>query len=239
MSAPGFLERFERVTPAGIGKWRTRCPHCGSDRGLSFGEGDDKYLLHPFCGCRPRDVLATVELRFDDLRYESTAARGSFLIRPFQGGYTSPGVAVNRLPSIHRGNEHGSESEVDQLLRMVAAGQLDTPNATELPPLPDNATDTMRRVAEFFQLVHAVRGWAGMEPEVMFASTWVANNIGMPQPTVWRALRWLEAAGVLKAAGSLPGRNGRRGPRLYVVGEGAARAQTPPNVVRLKDRRAA
>jgi hypothetical protein len=230
---PAFLERFERLTPAGEGKWRARCPHCGSDRGLSFGEGQDRYLVKSFCNCKPRDVLAVVGLRFDDLLYESNATRPRMSL-PLRGVSTSTGVVVLRQPSFHKG-------EVEQLLTLHREGQIGALPNVKLPQLPDNATDPMRRVAAFFELVHALREWAGMEREVPFAGEWVAAKLRIPPTTVWRAVQRLVEAGVLAPAGSLPGRNGRRGPRLFVVGDGAKAETAPqaPNVIRLDGRRAA
>jgi hypothetical protein len=146
---PAFLERFERVTPAGDGKWRARCPQCGSDRGLSIGEGQDRYLLKPFCNCEPRDLLAVVGLRFDDLLYESNATRPNLSL-PHRGVSTSTGVAVDPLTVESRG-------ELEELLRRHREGQIGALPHLELPPLPDNATDPMRRVAAFFELVHGLR----------------------------------------------------------------------------------
>jgi DNA-binding transcriptional ArsR family regulator len=228
---PAFLERFERVTPAGEGKWRARCPHCGSDRGASFSEAEDRYLYHPFCPCPPRDVLAVVELHFDDLLYESNATRPR-LSFPSRGVSTSTGVVVDPSTVESRG-------EVEELLQRHSEGRIGALPHVQLPPLPDNATDPMRRVAAFFELVHGLRQWAGMDPEVMFSSHWAAAKIGLPQRTVSRALGRLVDAGVLAPAGSRPGRNGRRGPRLFNVGDGIASQAAPPNVVRLVGRRAA
>jgi hypothetical protein len=55
-------------------------------------------------------------------------------------------------------------SEVEHLLTMHANGAI--PDAelpcVSLPPLPEQATPGMRRVAALFALVHALRQWAGM-----------------------------------------------------------------------------
>lgn len=231
MTGPWFLERFERVLPAGEGKWRAKCPVCAGHRSLSVGEGHDRFLIYPYCKCEPKAVLEAVGLRFNDLRFEFTTARASYVSRP-PGGCTYSGASVTRNPSFHRG-------EMEELFELHSEGKIDDLPTVELPPLPDDATEPMRRVAAFFQLVYALRTWADMPPEAPFAGDWVAAKLRIPPVTVWRALRRLEAAGVLKGAGSLPGRNGRRGPKMYVVGETCVQLETPPNVVRLKDRRAA
>jgi hypothetical protein len=103
-------------------------------------------------------------------------------------------------------------------LDLAAANRLE-PKHVELPQLPDDATETMREVAAFFARVHGVRLYAGMDPEVPFACGWVGCKIGRPKPTVHCALRQLEAAGVLRHVGSLPGRM-KRGTHLWARGGG-------------------
>lgn len=227
MNGPWFLERFDRAKEDGDGRWRARCPVCGSDRQLSIREGRDRYVLNAFCKCDRKIVLEEAGLRFADLQFTSTTQRASFAVRPLRGGCTSPGTSVTLNPSFHRG-------EVEHLLQLHEEGKIDALPAVELPKLPDDATEPMRRVAAFFAHVHALRSWAGMEPEAPFAGDWVAAKLCIPPVTVWRSLRRLEAAGVLQGAGSLPGRDGRRGPKMYVVGE-----IPNSNVVPFKGRRAA
>jgi hypothetical protein len=99
-------------------------------------------------------------------------------------------------------------------LEAYKAGKLE-PVPVELQPLPESATDAVRVIVEFFKLVDGVRRFAGMPPEVPFSCRWVAAKVDLPKSTVNRALRDLEAAGVLTRAGSLPGRGGKRGTHLW------------------------
>jgi hypothetical protein len=115
---------------------------------------------------------------------------------------------------------HQEEPEVEQLLRMSARGEL-PPRDVQLRDLPDSATMPMRKVARFFQLVAGLRAAAGDERPVPFACGWVAEKTGLPKPTVHRALRQLEAAGVLKHDGTLPARGLKRRTHLWRAVESA------------------
>lgn len=236
MNGPWFLERFERVKPDGDGRWRARCPVCGSDRQNLLREGDDRYTLTAYCKCDRKSVLEAVGLRFGDLFFVSTAQRGSFEVRPLRGGCTPPGTSVDRRPLSH-GNE------VDELVRAYKAGEIPEDELVRLDLCPPrNATAPMRRVLKFFGDVHALRVWADIRDEtgapvaddVLFDTYWVSRHLGIPQKTVWRALQGLVEAKVLNVTGQLHGRNGRRGPRTF----GAAKVPKS-NVVLLEDRRAA
>src|SRR5262245_8726415 len=132
MNGPWFLERFERVKADGDGRWRARCPICGSDRQVSFMEGRDKYVILAFCKCSHKHVLEEVGLRFADLLFTSTTQRASFAVRPLRGGCSSPGTSVTLPPSFHRG-------EVEQLLQLHERGEIDSLPPVELPELPDDA----------------------------------------------------------------------------------------------------
>jgi hypothetical protein len=140
---------------------------------------------------------------------EGTRERGKTAVRGLSGSSkksstpSSPSVTEDKAP------------EVEQLLALYAANRLE-PDRVELPPLPDSATGTMRAVAEFYGLVLSLRVDAGIPDasEVPFACGWVADKIGRPKKSVHRALAQLEVAGVLRRAGSLPGR-GMRGTHLW------------------------
>lgn len=114
--------------------------------------------------------------------------------------------------------EVAGEPEVEELLRLAAAGDLQ-PVAVELPPLPPGSSPAVRKVAEFFALVRGLRLAVCDQRDVPFAGRWVARYVGLPERSVYRVLEVLRAAGVLERAGSLP-----RGPRrsygtaLYVPG---------------------
>lgn len=160
---------------------------------------------------------------------QNSASRNGFSaplrlgIRNEERGLAKKGVnrSTSLVPSLKDTPPSLTENEqpeVEQLLDLAAANRLE-PVPVLLPPLPDDATETMREVADFFALVHGVRLYAGMEPEVPFACGWVGSKIGRPKPSVHRALRQLEASGVLRCTGSLPGRR-KRGTRLWARGGG-------------------
>jgi hypothetical protein len=109
------------------------------------------------------------------------------------------------------------EAEVDELLRLHAAGELGfAPEHVELPELPDNATEAMSLVATDFALVCGLRRAAGKEGDVAYGTEWVGARIGVPGRTVHRSLERLAAAGVLVCTGELPRRaRRRRGTRLW------------------------
>jgi hypothetical protein len=208
---PWFLDLFERVTPASGDRWRAECPRCGSKRAVEFTPREAKWGITAYCGCEERDALATVELHLDDLLYESewTRGRGEGL----RGRSRRP---VD--PLSHSGDSiGGDEAEVDGLLERFYAGALPEARPTSLR-LPRGARGSMRRVAGFMAVLFAVREFAGLPLEAIVDSHWAARWIGMPQKTVWRALRDLVDAGVLADAGRRYGRGGRRGPRLYAPG---------------------
>ena len=70
-------------------------------------------------------------------------------------------------------------------------------------------------VAEFVKRVDGVRRWARMPQEIPLSVRWVAKRLDLRKSTVHRALKDLEAAGVLRQTGSLPGRGGKRGTHTY------------------------
>jgi len=122
------------------------------------------------------------------------------------------------------------EPEVEALLRMAAEGQV-MPLPVELPPLPEDATQNMRTVAEFFRRVRALRLAVEDDRPVPFATWWVGKHCGLPgvdngKMAAWRTLWKLEAAGVLVKADPLPGR-GKRGVSCYLPGDPAATATMP------------
>jgi hypothetical protein len=220
MIAPPFLQRFERVTPAGDEKWRASCPHCGGKRAISVGAGDDRWLVYCHAGCRAVDLLAHVGLRTDDLFYEAE--------RHQVGGNASTAHSLVPLfpcTTVQEGNSETRElPEFEQLLQAHAEGHLGVVEPVELPPLPDDATVPMRRVAELYATAVGLRAWAG-RPDALdapFACRWVAAKLGLPHMTAWRALRGLVEAGVLEQGETLPGRGGKRGTQTYRPGVKAA-----------------
>lgn len=80
---------------------------------------------------------------------------------------------------------------------------------------------SVQGVAGFFAKVYSLRLEGGDERPVPFACEWVANHLGMSRMTVWRALRILEAEGLIKKMDPLPGR-GKKGVDTYLPGDGAS-----------------
>jgi hypothetical protein len=109
-----------------------------------------------------------------------------------------------------------TEPEVEHLLRRAAEGELE-PVRVELPPLPHWATQSMRRVAAFYELVRGVRLAEGDDRDVLFGGEWVAEHLALHPTTVWRAITRLVACGALVRTGELPAR-GKRRPGLYAPG---------------------
>jgi len=110
------------------------------------------------------------------------------------------------------------EPEVESLLRMHAAGDLD-PVPVILPPLPTPVTEPLLKVVELFKLVRGLRLAALDQREVLFSARWVAGKTGLPSATVWRVLKALEAAGTLVAGPSMPPLSGHKyGTASYAPG---------------------
>jgi hypothetical protein len=109
--------------------------------------------------------------------------------------------------------------EVEALLTACEKGTV-KPLPVQLPPLPKSRSPAVRQVAGFFCKVYGLRLYAGDERWVPFACQWVADKLGIPKLTVWRALVALVEAGTLvrPPERSLPGRGGRRGTDLYLPG---------------------
>jgi hypothetical protein len=109
---------------------------------------------------------------------------------------------------------------VDWLLEEYAAGRREPEpvNLPDTPPLHPN----VQAVADFYRLVHGLRLTSPRfheHPEVPFGCAWVGRHLGVSDTTVWRALRILEEARVVKRVGRLPGR-GKLGVHTYLPGDG-------------------
>ena len=121
---------------------------------------------------------------------------------------------LSPLPSVHTG---AGEAEVEQLRRLFAAGQIE-PVRVDFPPVPADLSPVARAVLADFALIRGLRLWAGDVRPVPYGRMWVAARLETPASTVRRALRELEAAGLIEFAEELPGRGGRRGTRCYLPG---------------------
>jgi hypothetical protein len=107
---------------------------------------------------------------------------------------------------------------VEWLLAEHYAGRLE-PVPVPLPPLPPSHSPIVPRVRDFYTLVRGLRLRVDDDRPVPFACGWVADKLGVPKITAWRALRTLTEAGVLVSKGQLPGRGGR-GTELFEPGPG-------------------
>jgi len=132
-----------------------------------------------------------------------------------------PCVTAKKEPAHEDVSERSAEPEVEALLAQYERAELEPmPEPIELPPLPLNATQPMRRVAAFFAVVRAVRLWAGDDRDVPMSCRWAGAKLGLSYPTASRALRELVVCGVLVRTDSLHPLSGRegRGTACYMPG---------------------
>jgi hypothetical protein len=96
-------------------------------------------------------------------------------------------------------------------------GELE-PDAVALPELPARTPRLARVVLADLALVYGLRLAACDDRPVPYAAGWAAKRLGCSRPTVWRALRWLVAAGVLEDCGELAARGKGNGTKTYLPG---------------------
>lgn len=162
--------------------------------------------------------------------YESDAAGAHLCPECYEESHSLNGstplnavVSLSLIPN-NTGDEEpvakpSAKGEVEFWLRQHAEGVIE-PTAVTLPPLPDVAPKSMRRVAEFFALVYGLRLEGGEERPAPFACGWVASKLGEPEVTpmtVHRALRKLVEWGVLVRGPDMEGR-GKLGAHTYLPG---------------------
>lgn len=127
--------------------------------------------------------------------------------------------AVDVAPSLVPGGDslvpagESERPEVEQLLALCREGKIE-PVSVPLRSLPEDAPALALAVASFIELVYGLRLAAGEDRPLPLAARWVGSKVGIPKSSAHRALRILEAAGVLDRRGSLPGQ-GKRGTALY------------------------
>jgi hypothetical protein len=134
----------------------------------------------------------------------------------------------------HQGQEQaddGGATYGDELLADVAAGAIDVVDV-ELPNVPDDASEIVRRVVQDFTTLAGARLAVGDHRAVPYACRWAASRLGVSYMTVNRVLTSLVAWGALRDEGAMPGR-GARGTRLY------APAQADAVVLQFPERRTA
>ena len=165
---------------------------------------------------------------------EGTRKRGTTAVR----GINSSSSSSRPTDDSNTGDSNSPDSaekkvaEVEQALELYEARRMKSPPVPAEIPLPDPASGTMRAVTDYFALVDALRDDMGLPPEVPFASGWVAEKIGRPKTSVYRALCQLEDCGVLERAGSLESRPGvgMRGTHLWVLRRHLAAVPDPKHV---------
>lgn len=70
-----ILSRLEKVRPNGADKWMALCPaHADTNPSLSIYHTGEKILLKCFAGCDTGDVLAAIELTWQDIMPPSSIA---------------------------------------------------------------------------------------------------------------------------------------------------------------------
>lgn len=116
-------------------------------------------------------------------------------------------------------------SELDALLICHAEGRLE-PLPVELPELPVDAPPLARLVAEDMALLFGLRLAALDVRPVPVSCRWQAVRLGAHYKAVNRVSQYLVGAGVLRDAGQMPSRGGKRGTKLYAAG--SARTAAPP-----------
>ena len=207
---------YEQLRDYATGRRNILCPaHDDRTPSLRVSLGDDdRILLHCHAGCPTHEVLKAWGIFWSDLRPPALRSFNSN-----RKAASSSHVAVphpSPLTPHSKETEKDTEAEVEWLLRNQEAGRVEAV-AVDLPPLPDCATRVARDVAEFYRRVRGVRLWAGDDRPVPFGGAWVGRYLGLPDTTVWRAIKQLEEYGVLVYVGALPGR-GKRGTFLYEPG---------------------
>ena len=110
---------------------------------------------------------------------------------------------------------------MEWLLQEHQAGRRQ-PEKVSLPPTAP-LSPKVQAVADFYALVRGLRLGSAVPDTrpVPFGCEWVGGHLGMSKVTVSRALRTLEAAGVLKRVGHLPGRD-KPGVHTWLPGDGAS-----------------
>jgi hypothetical protein len=115
------------------------------------------------------------------------------------------------------GQPHDEGPEVEQLLALHAAGAIE-PVRVAFPAAPASLSTVARAVLEDFARVRGLRLAAADHRPVPYGKAWVAARIGWSPRSVWRALRELEAAGLIEFVEELPTRGKGNGTRTYLPG---------------------
>lgn len=83
MNAQKLLDRLEKVTDHGEGKYTARCPgHEDRTPSLRIRVVEDRILIHCFAGCAPLAIVGSVGLSLSDL-FEARLSDAAPLKAPF------------------------------------------------------------------------------------------------------------------------------------------------------------
>jgi hypothetical protein len=75
VTAARLLDRLDAVKQTGPERWLARCPaHEDRTPSLSIRQTEDKILIYCHAGCHVEDILAAVNLSFQDLYLDTSAA---------------------------------------------------------------------------------------------------------------------------------------------------------------------
>jgi hypothetical protein len=170
----------------------TTCPDCGKTKLPNLVVCDD-------CGYRRAKEADTIPPEPQDQPQDPTSTS------PSASSSLSPDPGPSSLvpsPLSQAGEEEEEEREVDELLRMYAEGRVEL----DVRPLPPQLrlSREAREVAEFFLLVCALRRWAGDDRPVLFSFRWAARHVGFPRMMVWRLVKQLETAHVMRYVDKMP-----------------------------------
>jgi Winged helix-turn-helix DNA-binding len=115
------------------------------------------------------------------------------------------------------GQTREEEPEIEQLLALHAAGAIE-PVRIAFPAAPASLSTVARAVLDDFARIRGLRLAAGDDRPVPYGKAWVAARVGWSPRSVWRALRELEAAGLIRFVEELPLRGKGNGTKTYLPG---------------------
>jgi hypothetical protein len=242
---PSFLDRFDRVTRGSGDGYRADCTMCGSSRALSFLPGDDRWILAgrragsgdvptAHCGCRTRDVLAAVDLTFEDLRHDAEwipTGNGQFRPRPTSALRTTTDPTPNGDGNGSRGGntpagqtsapapvqvEDGSEPLTCELRRLWRERKIEAV-PVRCGELPGHATPAMRHVARDLELLFGLLLAEGVTRALIYATSEpVEAGIVTTRGGASYVLGRLEDEGVIVCIGEARKLGRPNGPKLFV-----------------------
>jgi hypothetical protein len=193
-------------------RWIGPCNHCGREAELETRYDIGAHALCDRCATQ----LHTAHVVDLETVRASRGATGS------PQSSSSPLGSSSHLSPNPFGHEGNEEPEVESLLRLHEAGEIE-PVEERFPLVPATVSPFARVVFEDFARIRGLRLWAGDDRPVPYGREWVADRLKRHESAVRRALRELEAAGLIEFVGELPARRkGQRGTKTYLPGRGVA-----------------